>query len=465
MPKDRMDALDDIGFCWYSHDEAWETMYAELKKFQESHGHCNVPFSGKLGNTQRTLYNNRGEMTEERFQKLQELGFTWVVRGGDWLAMFANLKKFQEMHGHCRVPKADGKLSSWVSRQRSAHNKGKLIEERYQKLQELGFTWTPKTSYADPLGEDWLAMFASLKEFQERHGKLNEERFQKLQELRFTWAVHGDSSSHVTHSNGQSTRSQSSRKDGAAGQKRKIVADDSDDSDLGDDDDDDDEEEEMRDIELTKGEGESEEEPTSDEEMISKPPAKKLKGATKFRGRKLQACTRKKNPARTKNAAKEGRTKSICDDNVASRGTIATTLDQESDKDDNQGYSTENEVSSEEDNGDSDCEEKEDRGEEEEDLHYEGSNQPASRRAKGSQSKTELRKLRKLVAAQETVIKYQIERLHHKKAIIHSQRRAIKKQKRMISMKQKSIQELPNQLAARQQQVDTIQKELADLQS
>ncbi|CAB9502110.1 helicase [Seminavis robusta] len=207
-------------------DEAWDAMLEELKEFQEKKGHCRVPATnGKLGNwvsAQRKWY-KKGKLNEERFQKPQGLGFTWVVYdysgplGGDWLAMFANLKKFQEDNGHCRVPGADGKLGAWVFTQRKRHKQGKLTKERFQKLQEMGFTWDVHASF-DPLGEDWLAMFANLKKFQEENGhsrvpraheklgswvcfqrklynqgKLNKARFQKLQELGFTWVLRDSS--------------------------------------------------------------------------------------------------------------------------------------------------------------------------------------------------------------------------------------------------------------------------------
>ncbi|CAB9502142.1 helicase [Seminavis robusta] len=418
MPKHRVDALDAIGFCWSARDETWETMYAELKKFQEENGHCLVPATnGKLGRWVRVqgwLY-NKGNLSKERFQKLQELGFTWVVcnsfdpSGERWQSMFANLQKFQEEHGHCRVPRADGKLGRWVSTQRTVYHQGKLNKEKLQKLQELGFTWDVHAT-SGPLGEDWLAMFANLKKFHQENG----------------------------HCRG-----------GAAANSK--------DSDLDEDDDDDDDgTDEMESIEETQQEADDEQ--PSDEEMTSKPPAMKLKRATKCQGQKLQAYSRKWNATPTKKAAAENDdTESTTEDKAYRRRTAQ--LGMESEKEEGE-QSIQMEVSSEEDNDDTSSDIQGEIEEEDDDLGVERSSIGIPRRTKSSQ----LQKLHKLAAAQQTIIQNQIERLNHKRTIIRSQRRTIRKQKRMINMRQKSIQELPNHLAALQQQVETIQQELADLE-
>jgi hypothetical protein len=40
--KARLDALD---FTWDLIDTAWEEMFAELQRYRQEHGHCNVPVS------------------------------------------------------------------------------------------------------------------------------------------------------------------------------------------------------------------------------------------------------------------------------------------------------------------------------------------------------------------------------------------------------------------------------------
>jgi hypothetical protein len=61
--------------------------------------------------------------------------------------MFAELKRYRERSGHCNVVQAwkeNPTLGRWVSRQRVAENKGELLSERKARLDELGFEWSPK---------------------------------------------------------------------------------------------------------------------------------------------------------------------------------------------------------------------------------------------------------------------------------------------------------------------------------
>ncbi|CAB9520816.1 expressed unknown protein [Seminavis robusta] len=172
---------------------------------------------------------------------------------------------------------------------------------------------------------------------------------------------------------------------------------------------------------------------SSDEEQISKPPARKLKRATKCQGHKLQAYSRKQKATPKKNAsAEKDDTESITQDKDSRRRTAQ--LGMESEKEETE-QSIVMEVSSEEDDDDTSSDTSSDiEGEieeEDDDLGAEESSIGIPRMGKGSQ----LQKLRKLVAAQETIIKNQIERMHHKRTIIHRQRRTIKKQKKAINKK------------------------------
>jgi hypothetical protein len=34
--------LDELGFVWDTRGSGWETMFTELKRYRDEHGHCNV---------------------------------------------------------------------------------------------------------------------------------------------------------------------------------------------------------------------------------------------------------------------------------------------------------------------------------------------------------------------------------------------------------------------------------------
>ena len=84
--------------------------------------------------------------TEERHQRLDELGFVWDPHVQQWEEGFSALLKFKEREGNCLVPRKhieDGyRLGNWVSRQRTYEDK--QPEERRRRLDELGFVWEVK---------------------------------------------------------------------------------------------------------------------------------------------------------------------------------------------------------------------------------------------------------------------------------------------------------------------------------
>eukprot|EP01102_Stenamoeba_stenopodia_P009400 TRINITY_DN2768_c0_g1_i1.p1 TRINITY_DN2768_c0_g1~~TRINITY_DN2768_c0_g1_i1.p1 ORF type:complete len:551 (-),score=116.37 TRINITY_DN2768_c0_g1_i1:391-2043(-) len=58
-----------------------------------------------------------------------------------WEDMFAQLKAFKEVHGHCMVPQKHPHLGGWVKRQRERRKKRRLNESRIAALDEIGFIW------------------------------------------------------------------------------------------------------------------------------------------------------------------------------------------------------------------------------------------------------------------------------------------------------------------------------------
>jgi hypothetical protein len=82
--------LESAGFNWRAnHDQqSWDVRYAELLKFKETHGHCDVavkylenPSLGVWVVIQRSK-NKRGKLTPEQVHLLTLAGFTWQMRRG-----------------------------------------------------------------------------------------------------------------------------------------------------------------------------------------------------------------------------------------------------------------------------------------------------------------------------------------------------------------------------------------------
>ena len=82
--------------------------------------------------SQRAL-EKAGELSPERKAQICELRFVWDARISAWETMFAELKRFRDEHGHCNVPRRwleNPRLSRWVSKQRCRQVEGRLPLER-----------------------------------------------------------------------------------------------------------------------------------------------------------------------------------------------------------------------------------------------------------------------------------------------------------------------------------------------
>ncbi len=89
LSKERIQALDDIGFIWKIQESEWEKFYIELLNFREEYGHCEVPlwFSAnpRLGNwlfaqqRQHSLYvkGESSSLTKLQIKLLEDAGVSW----------------------------------------------------------------------------------------------------------------------------------------------------------------------------------------------------------------------------------------------------------------------------------------------------------------------------------------------------------------------------------------------------
>ena len=94
MTKERIQALEDIGFSWDAQEDIWQQRFNELKEYRERYGDCNVPSQwsenpqlGRWVSTQRSQYRlyqegKKSSMTKERMQALESINFEWRVRKG-----------------------------------------------------------------------------------------------------------------------------------------------------------------------------------------------------------------------------------------------------------------------------------------------------------------------------------------------------------------------------------------------
>lgn len=158
---------------------SWEESHALLCAYGEVHGHINVPQSesplGPWVNRQRIEHSRyvhnenirrclrmgtdvkgctlvRTSMTPRRKAMLDDVGFVWDAMGQSWNAHYDDLCEFHRAHGHCVVPRSNGRLGAWVKKQRIEYKKyiqdsttrraqTILTEDRVKKLDDVGFVW------------------------------------------------------------------------------------------------------------------------------------------------------------------------------------------------------------------------------------------------------------------------------------------------------------------------------------
>ena len=162
MTEQRIEQLEQIGFDWAPFETSWNSHFCLLERFQQEHGHCNVPKihiaeGGNLGewvSSQRKAYpkfleGSPSSLTQERVDMLNKLGFVWYPSETTWNIKLALLCHFHKTYGHWRIPKNyivnEINLGAWLARQKIQFLRSKegkqtpLTEERLRKLEETGF--------------------------------------------------------------------------------------------------------------------------------------------------------------------------------------------------------------------------------------------------------------------------------------------------------------------------------------
>lgn len=222
LREQRIQKLNEIGFISDPAEAFWESRFAELLLFKQSHGHCNVSEKyntatginlGSWVNAQRRL-RSKNKIPEERLRRLNALDFVWDHKMWHWEVMFSALQHYKEMSGDCAVPdrwSENPKLATRVSTLRQLKKKGRLVEERIQRLSALGFVWDIREiawesmfnallnyqrntgSFAVP--RNWkespkLSAWISRQRMWRINGWLSAERVNQLEAIRFPWKPH-----------------------------------------------------------------------------------------------------------------------------------------------------------------------------------------------------------------------------------------------------------------------------------
>ena len=144
----------------------WNEKYDLIVEYKQQHGHCNVHQGYIINgqklrswvNDQRRFY-KKGKLPEDRADRLNEIGFNWSMHDVSWEEQFKQLVEFKGEHGHFHVPLRyhdkryldNPSLGGWVDEQRKRYRGSsgkKLLKDRIDRLNGIGFTWEPHRGYA-----------------------------------------------------------------------------------------------------------------------------------------------------------------------------------------------------------------------------------------------------------------------------------------------------------------------------
>ena len=178
LSQERADHLKDLGMVWDPFADTWERAFSKLTEYKAEYEDVLVPKDFvtadgfKLGvwvGVQRKS-KVKGKLCQERVDRLNTLGMVWDALADAWEQAFSKLTEYKAQHEDVLVPKdfvtADGfKLGVWVGAQRKRKAKGKLCQERVDRLNALGLVW-------DPLADAWELALSKLAEYKAEHGDM-----------------------------------------------------------------------------------------------------------------------------------------------------------------------------------------------------------------------------------------------------------------------------------------------------
>jgi hypothetical protein len=181
LTKERIQVLDSLDFVWdVVNADSEKRLNHWLAKFlvayPKENGRCYyAPQRSELGKWVKVQPMNKTAkdqqeaqggvikknksvaLSQERTDKLESIGFQFRIQKPlvSWEARFEQLVEFRKEQGNCNVPSCyppDFSFARWVEAQRHGHSlklkgsKTPLTDERFARLNEMGFRWaSPKS--------------------------------------------------------------------------------------------------------------------------------------------------------------------------------------------------------------------------------------------------------------------------------------------------------------------------------
>ena len=152
LSKEQIKLLEDIGIIWDNKEKQWNDNYIKCVEYKKIHGTINTisnddkKLRAWIG-TQRHKF-KKGELSKERINLLNELEIIWDEFEANWIEWYEIAKSYYNKFYSLQIPKKfvfNGfNIGEWISTQRSNYKKGKLSNDRKEKLDEIGMIWDAK---------------------------------------------------------------------------------------------------------------------------------------------------------------------------------------------------------------------------------------------------------------------------------------------------------------------------------
>jgi hypothetical protein len=144
LSKERIRLLEEAGFDWDPIESLWRERYEQLKEHLRRHGPENPPKAqSALGHWMDHQRDRAEKLPAHHKQLLDAIGFVWSKRTlAAWMSRYEELKAYKDKHGHCSPPAGKSSLGTWIIHQRRSRTN--LSEDRRQLLDEIGFVWSTR---------------------------------------------------------------------------------------------------------------------------------------------------------------------------------------------------------------------------------------------------------------------------------------------------------------------------------
>lgn len=162
-------------------EDSWDLQFQKLCEFKEQYGHCKVNKEYdetvyRWAITQK-IFNNKGQLREDRKEKLNDIRFCWDVRDEKFEIGYEHALKYYDSHDNINVSKGyideDGyRTGKWICTQRQRYKSGKISNTRAKKLEKLGISW-------NPFDDAFQNALNHVKEYHVEHRDLNVPRSYK----------------------------------------------------------------------------------------------------------------------------------------------------------------------------------------------------------------------------------------------------------------------------------------------